>query len=67
MVSTFLLFSYLYFILLRVALTSPTAKSLPLGLIETLVTALILSLEDHARGLPLSPASLDGDPFGRFK
>lgn len=43
------------------SLTSPTARNLPFGLIETLVTALILSLEDHARGLPLSEASPDGD------
>jgi hypothetical protein len=46
---------------------SPTARKRPLGLMETLVTALILSLDDQARGLPLSAASLDGDPLGTFR
>lgn len=50
-----------------IVLTSPTARNLPLGLSETLVTALILSLEDQARGLPPSGVSLDGDPLGTFK
>ena len=46
---------------------SPTARNRPLGLIETLVTALILSLDDHARGLPLSAASFDGEPLGTLR
>jgi hypothetical protein len=48
-------------------LTSPTARNLPLGLIETLVTAFTLSLDDQARGLPQSPASLDGEPLGTLR
>lgn len=48
------------------SLTSPTARNLPFGLIETLVTALILSLDDHARGLPLSEVSPEGDA-GRLR
>lgn len=40
--------------------TSPTAKNLPFGLIETLVTAFILSRDDQV--LPLSADSPAGDP-----
>lgn len=38
-----------------------------MGLMETLVTALTLSLEDHARGLPLSGSSFEGDPLGTLR
>jgi hypothetical protein len=44
-------------------LTSPTARNLPFGLIDTLVTAFILSLDDQDRGLLVSGRSLDGDPL----
>lgn len=42
---------------------SPTARNLPFGLIDTLVTAFILSLDDQDRGLLVSGRSLDGDPL----
>lgn len=47
-------------------LTSPTARKFPSGLIETLVTALILSRDDHGRGLPVSATSLDGELLWLF-
>lgn len=42
-------------------LTSPTARNLPLGLIATLVTALILSLDVHVLE-PVESAQSEGEP-----
>lgn len=44
--------------------TSPTARNLPFGLMETLVTAFTLSREDQARLLLLSANSFAGEPLG---
>jgi hypothetical protein len=47
--------------MLKAKLTSPTARNLPLGLIATLVTALIRSRDVHVRAPLESAQSAAGD------